>query len=192
MTKHKTPEWNLLIDAFLAGDEMPFLNTFKLLVTRHRHFRVKDEFTIWQQYRIDPEDFFSERVLEILALDLLRRWKRYNLPDSALNHQIRGFVLNRIRDLVKKNRVTYEEADAMDLAGVVAAEETETEELVRLIMDRLDSQERFIFQNYHKFLQGDANVLMLVRQMGLSKATIEKKIRKIKKIIKEELTKPSH
>jgi hypothetical protein len=58
-------------------------------------------------------------------------------------------------------------------------------------MDRLDSQEGFIFQNYHKFLQGDANVLMLVRQMALSKATIEKKIRKIKEIIKEELTKRS-
>lgn len=190
MTKLETPEWNRLIDAFLAGDEMPFLNTFKVLVTRHRHFRVKDEFTIWQQYGIDPEDFFSERVLEILALDLLRRWKRYNLPDSDLNHQIRGFVLNRIRDLVKKNKITYEEADAMDLAGMTTGDETETEDLLRRIMERLNHRECFVFQNYHKFTLGDADVMMLAKQMGLSKGTIENDIKKIKAKIRDELTRP--
>lgn len=183
MDKYETPKWNLLIDCFLKGDEMPFFTQLKFITIHHHFFRGKSLFEIKQQYDTEPEDYFQERFLEILRLDYLRRWKNELLSDELIDKEIRGFIRNRLIDKVRAKRLTSEGIDISLFPLMIEKDESE---VLNNIKKRLNQRQLFIFENYHKFQLGDDDVQSLAKRLGLNKKTVEPEIKKIKQIIKEE------
>jgi RNA polymerase sigma factor (sigma-70 family) len=194
--------WNEWIGQLVSGNEVPFFNGVRRAVYGYRFLRGKSAEDLRRDYGDDVREDIVQSVA-IKTLHVLDAWAS-GRSDQEIAASVMIIIRNEVTDCYRRrqrekllflsedsapstDRPTTQESAYRNSPDLKPNPETEfmNKQLINSIYKLITPQQAFILSNYRGFGLGTLSAEDLANRDGVSVKTIEKRVKTIKRKIRE-------